>query len=362
MGTGKVKCLDALNPGRLFDTVHMVNVNTRSASDQEHDEASFQFTEIGLGDESTGRLGRLFALRKALARIGDRNRPDLVLADDANLLGAAARYVAGRYNVRYALCVYYDNDLHYRLTGRPTLSFLRSRRLECLWERHVFGGAVGVFAMNRGYFEYGVRHGAPRDRAYLGSWSVDDIFYEERREPHPDSRELLLVGRLHPLKYIDDLLHALEKLAKHLRLDVAGEGEDRNRLETLVSSLDLGRRVRFLGRVPREELMARMQGAQTLIVTQGFSAAVECLLSGRPVIAYEHECNTEVVRNGETGLTVPFRDIDSLAGAIARIDGDRGLAQRLGQVGRRKMIEECDIHNSIEHRRRFLQKCLNEHG
>jgi len=97
-------------------------------------------------------------------------------------------------------------------------------------------------------------------------------------------------------------------------------------------------------------------------VTQGFNTAVECLLSGRPVVAYEHECNTEVVRNGETGLTVPFRDIAGLVEAVMRVDEDRELAQRLGHVGRQKMLEECNIANSIEHRRRFLQKCLNGHG
>ena len=93
-----------------------------------------------------------------------------------------------------------------------------------------------------------------------------------------------------------------------------------------------------------------------------FNAAIECLLSGRPVVAYEHECNGEVVRNGETGLTVPFRDVVGLAEAIRRIVEDRELAERLGRVGRQKMIEECDINNSIEHRRRFLQKCLNGRG
>ncbi|MGH9460052.1 MAG: glycosyltransferase family 4 protein [Vicinamibacteria bacterium] len=359
VGTGKVKYLEPLNPGRLFNTVHMVSVNTRSASDREHGEGDFRFTEIGLGGGVTGRVGRLLALWRALTRIGNGNRPDLVLADDANLLGAAARYVARRCRVPYAVCVYYDNDLHYRLTGCPALAFLRTRLLERILERQVFGGAIGVFAMTRGYYEYGMRNGAPRDRAFLGTWSVDDIFYENPGGPHPESRELLFVGRLHPLKYIDDVLRALAKLPARLRLDVAGEGEDRSRLEAMVSRLGLAQRVRFLGRVPREELTARMQGAQSLIVTQGFSAAVECLLSGRPVVAYEHECNTEVVRNGETGLTVPFRDVDGLAKAIAQLDVDRGLAERLGRVGRQRMIEECDIQQSIEHRRRFLEKCLN---
>jgi len=356
--TGKVSYLDPIRAGGLFESVHMVNLAPDADHDAERSAGSVRFTSVGLARRGPGQLAKARTLREAVERLSEPPAPDLVLADDANLLGLTARWVAARLKVRYAVCIYYDNDLHHRLTGRPALGFLRSRRLECAFERWLLRGAAGVYAGNRGYRDYALRHGADAGRTYLGSWSVDDIFYADPPAPHPDAREILLVGRLHPLKFIDDVLAALTRLPGSARLDVAGEGPDRARLEGLVASLKLGPRVRLLGVVPREELLARMQGARAIVVTQGFSSVVEALLSGRPVVAYDHECNAEVVRDGRTGLLAPFRDAAALARALGRVLDDDGLARDLGQEGRRRMLDECAPSRSIDHRRRFFELCL----
>jgi glycosyltransferase involved in cell wall biosynthesis len=355
---GKTRFLDALNPRGLFDSVRMVDLDPEGPSDLEEVRGRFRFTSVGLARLGPGRLAKLRALRQAVVRLAADPRPDLVVGDDANLLGLSARWAARRAGVPYALCVFYDNDLHYRLTGRGALAFLRSRALEAALERVVFRGATGVYGGNRGYLDYGLRHGARRERAYLGSWCVDEIFYGDPVPPHPDGREVFFVGRLHPLKYVEDLLEALTRLPPRIRLDVAGEGPHRPHLERTIAALGLAGRVRLLGLLPREEILARMQAARVLVVTQGFNAAVESLLSGRPVVAYDHECNAEVVRNEETGLVVPFRDAPALTAAIRRVLDDAGLAGRLGRTGRERMLEECSIPASIEHRRRFLEGCL----
>jgi len=356
-GTGKVHFLDALNPGGLFEWVHMVNVDTRAQTDLERDTGAFRFTAIGLSRHGSTRWGRLRVLWQAVDSLA-KGRPSLVLADDANLLGLTALLISRRTKAPYAICIYYDNDLHYRLTGQPALAFLKSRRVEAALERLVLRGAKGVYAQTRGYRDYGLRHGGRPDRTYLGSWSVDDVFYKEPVAPHPDSRELLCIARLHPLKFLEDVVAAVALLRRKVRLDLAGEGPEQGRLEALVAAYGLEGRVRLLGLIPREEVLARMQGARVLLVTQGFSAAVESLLSGRPVVAYDHECNTEVVRNHETGLVVPFRDVSGLAKAIDQILADPELGESLGLQGRLKMLEECRIATSIEHRRRFLTQCL----
>jgi glycosyltransferase involved in cell wall biosynthesis len=356
--TGKVRHLDALSAGGLFDSIHMVNLDPDAREDQERAADGARFTAVGLARHGTGLLAKARALRDTLDTLCAGEKANLVLADDANLLGFTAHRIAARWRVPYAICIYYDNDLHYLLTGRPALAFLRSRRLERGLERWLLRGAAGVYAGNRGYRDYALRHGADPARTHLGSWSVDDIFYADPPRPHPDAREILFIGRLHPLKFIDDVLAAFARLPPSTRLDVAGEGLDRARLEALVASQGVGARVRFLGIVPREGLLARMQGARVLVATQGFSAVVEALLSGRPVVAYDHECNAEVVRDGETGLLAPFRDVGALAKAINRVLGDEALARELGRRARQRMLEECALSRTIDHRRRFFERCL----
>jgi colanic acid/amylovoran biosynthesis glycosyltransferase len=355
--TGKVHFLSALNPGGLFESVHMVNIDTRADRDVEDVVGAFRFTALGLGRRGPGLRAKLAALRESVGRL-EEQAPALVLADDANLLGLAARRIARRRGVPYAVCIYYDNDLHYRLTGKPAMAVLGSRHLERLWERYVLRGAAGVYAQTRGYRDYGLRRGAAPSRTYLANWCVDDVFYGEPPVPHPDGREMLFIGRLHHLKFVEDLLRAVARLPADVRLDVAGEGPHRPRLEALIQAEGLSGRVRLLGMRPREELRERMAAARVLLATQGVSAVVECLLSGRPVVAYDHECNAEFVRDGQTGVLVPFRDVAALAAAVGKVLAEPAWADGLGRAGRRAMREECRIEESIEHRRRFFERCL----
>lgn len=59
----------------------------------------------------------------------------------------------------------------------------------------------------------------------------------------------------------------------------------------------------------------------------------EALLCGASVIAVDSGGVTDIVRNGETGLLVPERDVLALANAIQRLLDDRSLAARLAANG-----------------------------
>jgi glycosyltransferase involved in cell wall biosynthesis len=57
----------------------------------------------------------------------------------------------------------------------------------------------------------------------------------------------------------------------------------------------------------------------------------------RPVAAYAHGALPEIVADGETGLLLPPFDSGLLAGAVARLLSDPGLARSLGLAGRRRV-------------------------
>ncbi len=50
----------------------------------------------------------------------------------------------------------------------------------------------------------------------------------------------------------------------------------------------------------------------------------------------------ELVRDGENGLLVPPDDPETLAAAVERLRNDRQLAARLGDAGRRTVVERFD--------------------
>ncbi len=69
---------------------------------------------------------------------------------------------------------------------------------------------------------------------------------------------------------------------------------------------------------------------------------LEAMAAGVPVVATSVGGTPEAVVDGETGLLVPPRDVDALAGAIDALLSDPERAQRLGAAGRRRARERFD--------------------
>src|SRR5262249_11557125 len=63
-------------------------------------------------------------------------------------------------------------------------------------------------------------------------------------------------------------------------------------------------------------------------------ALIEAAACGRAIVASDTPGCRDIVRDGETGLLVPSRDIDRLADAIAQLAVDPARRQEMGRAGR----------------------------
>jgi glycosyltransferase involved in cell wall biosynthesis len=87
-------------------------------------------------------------------------------------------------------------------------------------------------------------------------------------------------------------LRALAELPRVFTLDIAGDGPYRARLELLARELQLGDRVRFLGRLEPSEMAARYRDADILVHTSlgetfGF-VYFEAADTALPVVSLDH--------------------------------------------------------------------------
>ncbi len=153
---------------------------------------------------------------------------------------------------------------------------------------------------------------------------------------------ILSVGRLDRAKRIDLLIEA----ATHepsLRVVVAGDGPDRERLEQLVVAQGLQGRVRVAGRVSAselEDLYATCSSTFYAPVDEDFGMGpYESFLSGKPVItATDAGGPLEVVHDGSTGRVVSPEAAEVAAAAVwLREHPDEAAA--FGRAGRAVAVE-----------------------
>ena len=166
-----------------------------------------------------------------------------------------------------------------------------------------------------------------------------------RRLGLPDDEPVVaFVGVLTPRKGIDTLVEALGLLAARPGgapvLAVAGEGELRAPLEQRAAALGIGERIRFLGKLPHDEVPWAMAAGDVFCLpslSEGLPTVVcEAMACGRAVVATAVDGTPEIVDDGATGLLVPPRDPRSLADALARLLGDPPLVRRMEQEALRR--------------------------
>jgi len=165
----------------------------------------------------------------------------------------------------------------------------------------------------------------------------------------PDDRLLLFVGRIEPLKGLDTLIRAvaclnLRGLKEPVRLAIIGGEPDASpedmtvemaRVQKLCDELCVGKLVAFLGKRGQDTLPYYYSAAETLVMPSHYESfgmvALEAMACGTPVVASQVGGLAYLVRNGETGYTVPDGDSDALCACLTGLLGDETLRLALGR-------------------------------
>ena len=149
------------------------------------------------------------------------------------------------------------------------------------------------------------------------------------------------VGRIKRYKGLDTLLKATALALEQgggIRLEIAGGGDDRPRLERLAARLGLGSAVTFLGYVDEERKRTLFRTAWAHVFPspkEGWGLSnIEAAACGTPAIASDSPGLRESVVNGQTGVLVPHADPHTLASTLLRFASDPQEVERFGRAAR----------------------------
>ncbi|MBK9007976.1 MAG: glycosyltransferase [Anaerolineae bacterium] len=162
----------------------------------------------------------------------------------------------------------------------------------------------------------------------------------------PEDRMILFVGRIEPLKGVDTLLEAMsclqmkESRPVHLAIiggDPAASPEMMNaemaRLKNLCEVLGLDQSVVFLGVRDQDKLPYYYSAAEVVVMPSHYESfgmvALEAMACGAPVIASEVGGLAYLVRDGETGFTIPAEEPETLCEKLSWLLNDDELHAKM---------------------------------
>lgn len=168
--------------------------------------------------------------------------------------------------------------------------------------------------------------------------------------PKPRTYRVLSVGRLVPRKGVDLVIRALPQLAAagfdDVELLIVGGGAEPGllhadpevrRLLDLARELGVAGKVTLRGQVPRGDMPGLFRSADAVVCTPWYEpfgiVPLEAMACGVPVVAAAVGGLQDTVLDHGTGLHVPPRDPEAIAGALAVLLGNPGLRAEMGSAG-----------------------------
>lgn len=323
-----------------------------------NDVTALAFTKEGLGDEVRG--GVRVRRRRAPVRAGNapidplfalavrrhllEHRPHVVLAHTPVPFPAEAAFLASRTTRTPFVTTYHAGRLH---GSTPVLDAMAALDRASL-ERFMLAGSGRLVAVSPYVRDHALaRH---RDRVSIVPPGVDhQRFTPNGRERE---REVLFVGPLdsgYRWKGVDVLLDAFETVRASLpaaRLTLVGEGDRYDELRDRAAATDGA--VRLVGRVSEDALVRAYQRAAVTVLPSTSDAEsfgmvlAEANACGCPVVGSDIGGIPSFVRHGDNGLLARAGDADDLAERILTVLTDDGLARRLGERGRARVVHEHD--------------------
>jgi phosphatidylinositol alpha-1,6-mannosyltransferase len=246
--------------------------------------------------------------------------------------------------------------------GEDVTTAATSRELSWM-VRRVLGRARLVIANSRSTRQILLEQWqVPAERVRLLSPGVDiRRFVPAPRNPSirrelgwQDRPVVLTVGRLQKRKGHDQMIRALVEVRKtipEVLYCIIGDGEERPTLEQLIQQKCVGGHVQLMGEVEDARLIRCYQQCDLFALPnrregadiEGFGMVLlEAQACGRPVLAGDSGGTAETMQVGTTGRIVACDRPEPLAEATADLLSQPQRLDRMGEAGRRWVVEQFD--------------------
>lgn len=157
---------------------------------------------------------------------------------------------------------------------------------------------------------------------------------------------IVSVGRLVPWKGFAALIEIMPSVLKKYpdtRLNIIGDGPEKDNLKTLIKKNNLEEYIRLSGKLSRDDMFKRVMEASVFVLNtnyEGFShQLLEVMYLKTPIITTDVGGNPELIENNKTGILIDYNDVGAIENALVQIFSDSEKARALTEAASEKTKE-----------------------
>lgn len=293
-----------------------------------------------------------FAFARIVGRVRELQRSqriDLIHAHAPLACGHAAMLLSNELGLPYVVSVH----------GLDAFSTEQVKGRAGEWCRRisqrVYRSSRRVICISEHVREQVLEGTGPHCRTSVVYNGVDPELFSPDGEPSSGHVVILSVGNLIPIKGHEILIRAVASLASDfpaLTLEIIGDGPELSRLQTLAQQLQIGERVRFLGRQSRHQVAAAMRRCTLFALPSRYEGLgcvyLEAMATGKPVIGCRGQGIAEIIQHGSNGFLVGPDNERELTLALAMLLRDETRRRSLGAAARDTILERLTLAEQAE--------------
>ena len=111
----------------------------------------------------------------------------------------------------------------------------------------------------------------------------------------------------------------------------------------MASDSVLHKHILLIGSKPREVCLDIRRTSDISLCLMGGFSLIEACAAGRPIVSYNVEWHSELVKNNETGFLIPENDVGEVAKALDWIFDHPDKSKEMGQKAKNLAFERHDL-------------------
>ena len=300
--------------------------------------------------------------------IAKQSRMTIVHAKDpyyAGLIGLVASRLSG---CPFCVSIHADYDESNR-RGGDQFTIFGSIRLAAVIARYVMRQARLVGSINATTTDYILSNSIekekirPFEHGIIISCRETDVMeiLTKYQQIVSAKRKVLYVGRLSKDKLVGDVVNvALEVLfgRNDVQFIFAGDGEEKTSILKDVKEAGVSDRVAVLGHVNNEDVSRLMILSDVVLCPWSGFVLVEAAMCGAAIVAYDYPGHLHLVKDGDTGILVPRRDVNAMAFAAMRLLDDESLRLTLKANMKKHAMNTCSLEQANSNKIKFYKEVV----